>query len=672
MTRPPASGRRYHQHREPSVGDRRPSPSPSQQRVLRFVAEGSGHGVVEATAGSGKTTTLVQVAQLLPKDRPACFLAFNRATAAELKARLPTQVEATTIHALGRRILLAAFPQAASATPDSDKYVSLALVLVRQRRPAAGQPHELAEYLAQLAGFVRLATGAELRAPPAAEVAVRHGLESPVTAAETPALQRLVAPLLELGLQRVESGSFDFTDMLYAPLRLGTPPPSYHFVCVDEAQDLSPLTLALVMRLIAVGARALFVGDPKQAIYAFAGADSRSLDRITATTSSTVLPLSVSFRCPSRHVALARRFSPAMEAAPGAVAGSVRLIPLAQLARTAEPGDLVMSRVNAPLVGQQLRLVEAGTPTRVLGNDLAEPTVALARHLFGATSPGAALSKAAADLVAQHARDEAERLERVLLTSQALGAALRISEERHTALSLVLRQLLRLPQPSFAELEALTFRLLAGRLPPLRSGNEDRKAAGEAGQVGSPASAGPGHPLGPHVQPVRPVVLSTIHRAKGREAERVFLLFPEELVPGGDGDGPAYADEGHTEQHASPASGSVPAVIPAASSIGGANAAPDADAEAEAEAEGNLLFVALTRAKRELVLVERTEGALAARLARAAAQVHRSGARDEGPQQALAVKWNQVLSLAVLMAGARPTRRWWQFSRSSRGAPPRA
>src|SRR5690606_1524312 len=102
--------------------------------------------------------------------------------------------------------------------------------------------------------------------------------------------------------------------------------------------------LEFVMRLIEVGARALFVGDPQQAIYAFAGADARSLARIAQRTGATRLPLSVSFRCPARHVALARRFSPHMQAAPGAATGTLAVMPVSALPGTVRPGDLVMTR----------------------------------------------------------------------------------------------------------------------------------------------------------------------------------------------------------------------------------------------------------------------------------------------------------------------------------------
>ncbi|HZW27253.1 MAG TPA: UvrD-helicase domain-containing protein, partial [Trueperaceae bacterium] len=61
-----------------------------QAAVVTFVKRAGGHGVVEATAGSGKTTTLVMVAKALVEElgvQPAevAFLAFNRSAAAELQ-----------------------------------------------------------------------------------------------------------------------------------------------------------------------------------------------------------------------------------------------------------------------------------------------------------------------------------------------------------------------------------------------------------------------------------------------------------------------------------------------------------------------------------------------------------------------------------------------------------
>lgn len=66
------------------------------ERVVRFMRSGTGHCVVRATAGSGKTTTLVEVAGVLPKSARSVCLAFNRNAVNELQRRLPAHVAAST------------------------------------------------------------------------------------------------------------------------------------------------------------------------------------------------------------------------------------------------------------------------------------------------------------------------------------------------------------------------------------------------------------------------------------------------------------------------------------------------------------------------------------------------------------------------------------------------
>jgi DNA helicase II / ATP-dependent DNA helicase PcrA len=80
-------------------------PSPYQQAVFQFVKDEAGNGVVQATAGSGKTTTLVEVAGLIPEDARTLFLAFNKRAALQLKEKLPERVKAATIHSRGLWLL---------------------------------------------------------------------------------------------------------------------------------------------------------------------------------------------------------------------------------------------------------------------------------------------------------------------------------------------------------------------------------------------------------------------------------------------------------------------------------------------------------------------------------------------------------------------------------------
>ena len=569
-----------------------------QRAVLDFVRNSASHGVVEATAGSGKTTTLVQVAhllesELLPPGGRACFLAFNRATAAELRDRLPDSITATTIHALGRRVLLTAFPPGkhvtnaaaddGEAAPSTTKYHDLALALLQTADAGLSHldPHDSAQHLARLADMCRLELVDPADAAAVGGVADRYGLRSPA-ASGVQSLQALLPELLARGAAAGRLGDYDFTDMVYLPVRLGLRPPEYAFVCIDEAQDLSRLNLELIMRLIGVGARALFVGDPYQAIYAFAGADARSLERIVERTGATRLPLSVSFRCPVRHVVLARRFSPDMLATTKAAAGSVTVIAEAALTRSVRPGDLVMTRTNSPLVALSLSLAGRNVASRVLGDDLAAETIALARRLFpsGEIVEGHATISAAAT-------EDVRQLERRLLTAEELPAELDRSADRHRALRLALTALERYwrlparPPDTGTRLGKWKQRWVRSAALP----TVDDLAAVLTALLGGVAGG----------SPLPPVVLSTIHKAKGREADRVFLYRPELL--------------GFTSGN-----------------------------QEDDLAEGNVLFVALTRAKRELILVEAEQGAVAKRLASPTA----GGGLDKS--------WTHVLRLASVMA----------------------
>jgi len=67
--------------------------------------------IVEAVAGSGKTTTIVKAAELIPTDHKAAFLAFNKSIATELGNRLPAHVEAKTLNALGFAVCRARLPK---------------------------------------------------------------------------------------------------------------------------------------------------------------------------------------------------------------------------------------------------------------------------------------------------------------------------------------------------------------------------------------------------------------------------------------------------------------------------------------------------------------------------------------------------------------------------------
>lgn len=128
------------------------------------------------------------------------------------------------------------------------------------------------------------------------------------------ALRAAVQPVLRATLRRgleeaLANGTVDFTDMVYLPFILKLACEQYDFLLTDEAQDVSKLALEFTLGFVRNG-RCMFVGDPRQAIFGFAGADPGALERITSRIGATELPLSVTYRCPSSYVALAQKLAP--------------------------------------------------------------------------------------------------------------------------------------------------------------------------------------------------------------------------------------------------------------------------------------------------------------------------------------------------------------------------
>ena len=73
-------------------------------------------------------------------------------------------------------------------------------------------------------------------------------------------------------------------DLLSAPRVVSELQARLAFAVVDEFQDTSPIQLALFMRVHALAGRSIWVGDRKQCIFEYAGADPMLMDRVAAWT----------------------------------------------------------------------------------------------------------------------------------------------------------------------------------------------------------------------------------------------------------------------------------------------------------------------------------------------------------------------------------------------------
>ncbi|MFK7908119.1 MAG: UvrD-helicase domain-containing protein [Chitinophagales bacterium] len=100
-----------------------------QKRIFRFVQEESGHGVIDAVAGAGKTTTIMECARYAPNSNSTLFCAFNKSIAKEINKKFREKghlgVVVKTVHALGFQILRDNNKTAKSIELESKKYRNL-------------------------------------------------------------------------------------------------------------------------------------------------------------------------------------------------------------------------------------------------------------------------------------------------------------------------------------------------------------------------------------------------------------------------------------------------------------------------------------------------------------------------------------------------------------------
>lgn len=187
-----------------------------------------------------------------------------------------------------------------------------------------------------------------------------------------------IAQCLNIGENQARKKTgFDFTDQIWLPVKWKLNQhrwfKPYKFVLVDECQDLNAAQLELAIALAGNDGRLLFVGDPRQAIMGFAGADCNSYQNILERTKSIELSLSICYRCPSSHIELVKKNFPEIPMIPraNAIEGKIEAIAEADL-WSEKPcrlttGDMVICRKTAPLVKLCIRLITRGIAATVKG-----------------------------------------------------------------------------------------------------------------------------------------------------------------------------------------------------------------------------------------------------------------------------------------------------------------
>ena len=328
-----------------------------QEAIFKFIKDGKGNAVVNAVAGAGKTFTITHALSLIPKSKSVLFIAFNRHIKEELEMKVKklglSNVEVMTVHSYGAKALWFNY----KSKLNNDKVYNVIKTLF----PSWGIHEDIvAGYIGRVQRLVELAklTLAD-DITSLTEIAYQHQIE--IQNGE-------VNHALEVkDLTDRNTRVHDFNDMLYFPVRHKLRTKKFDWVFVDECQDLSSCAQELMKRAVAPGGRFVAVGDPRQCIYGFAGADVESFNKLKSIPNTVELPLSLTYRCAKNIVRQAQTIVPHIEALPNADEGKVEF---SGKISDIQDSDLILSRVNRPLVTLCLKFLGEGRKSYIKGRDI--------------------------------------------------------------------------------------------------------------------------------------------------------------------------------------------------------------------------------------------------------------------------------------------------------------
>ena len=377
-----------------------------QENIAHFVRHGRGSFIVVARAGTGKTFTIVNgIVHVIYYEQPrasVAVMAYNNSAGAELNERLTKagltnwkQIKAGTCHSFGFGAFRKAYPD---VKVDKDKLKKIIAELAAQSLHV-GLDYRSSMFISCKGVIEKTVSLAKQRAIGFMcaigdrrawyDLIEHHGLEDDL--AEGYTVDQLVEVSIPVLQRSFDTDQFviDFDDMILAPLVHKVRFWQYDYVIMDEAQDTNPARRALAMAMLKPRyGRFGAVGDDRQAIYGFTGADSDSLELIKKATNATMLPLTVTYRCPKAVVAMARVLVPDYQAHPDAPEGVVREVPYEVVNgdnvrywyenENLGYGDAILCRNTKPLVEEAYALLRAGIGCMVEGREIGNSLVNLA------------------------------------------------------------------------------------------------------------------------------------------------------------------------------------------------------------------------------------------------------------------------------------------------------
>lgn len=338
------------------------NPSKYQVAIGNSFENDTSNILINAVAGSGKTTTLLWLLSKVDSDKKALMCAFNKSIADELSVRCNSfsNVRVNTIHSLGLNILS---QNGYKPVIEGNKYRNVVKKVFDKLPSKYKYEKNFSNYIYDVTNLLR--NNFIFERQQAKSFIELYEPDSSFNC-DIETILDITAEVLELGMMNTKV--IDFIDMIFLPLVLELKPVyTYDVVMCDECQDLNTCQREIVLLYGNKTAKHIWVGDKNQAIYLFAGSDAKSFTKIENLPNTKLLPLSVNYRCPHKIIRYSQEIVPILEPFDNAIEGELDMF--GSIDEIGD-GDLVLSRMNMPLVTLYMKLLSKGVKCYIKGKDI--------------------------------------------------------------------------------------------------------------------------------------------------------------------------------------------------------------------------------------------------------------------------------------------------------------
>lgn len=334
-----------------------------QKNIIHDALYGSWNMLIQARAGAAKTSTIVEIIKQLPHDVSKLYCAFNKEIVSDIenKTKDIANIKISTIHSLGYEIIR-----------HNNKDIDIQVNDDKYRQYVNTYIHEYSTECYPNLNYnkkYKFRTNV-LNIIKYARINLLYGKKQ----IEQMCIDRrimLICDEIDCALKIMKWGEnnieeIDYGDMIWLPNVKAYRFPSFDYIFLDEAQDISIAQREMILKCYNMKTKYIMALDENQLIYSFAGADINSLNALKHIKNTKIYKLPINYRCPKLVVNMAKPYVEDLVAYEHSCLGVVNYHGKIS---DIKPNDMVLCRNNAPLLKLKMYLIEHGIECYIKGNE---------------------------------------------------------------------------------------------------------------------------------------------------------------------------------------------------------------------------------------------------------------------------------------------------------------